>query len=98
VICLAGRLSQRHLQAIDYLREENRGSLHRIFEVRVFDSVDTSIHERLETLSANERPPTVVAIRRFDNLAVLADNIEQVVIAVRTDHQLVGIVLVGNQT
>lgn len=24
VICLAGRLSQRHLQAIDYLREENR--------------------------------------------------------------------------
>src|SRR5208283_5081945 len=24
VICLAGRLSQRHLQAIDYLCEENR--------------------------------------------------------------------------
>jgi len=24
VVCLAGRLSQRHLQAIDYLRKENR--------------------------------------------------------------------------
>jgi hypothetical protein len=42
VICLAGRLSQRHLQAIDYLREENRVLREQVGDRRL-RLVDTSI-------------------------------------------------------
>jgi hypothetical protein len=68
---------------------------HCVLEARVFDSVETAIHERLEIRTTYEDPPPIVGARRLNHLGVLAEYVDQMLFPPSPNQQSGRIVLVN---
>jgi hypothetical protein len=73
-------------------------ALDRVFEIGVADLLNAAAYNGLELLQPHGRSPAVVSVRRFDNLDIPSDHVNQILLSPCPDQQSGRVVFVSDDT
>ncbi|MGA9623997.1 MAG: hypothetical protein WBL65_27485 [Bryobacteraceae bacterium] len=73
-------------------------ALDRVFEIGVVNLLNAAAYNGLELLQPNECSPAVVSVRRFDNLDIPSDHVNQILLSPCPDQQSGRVAFVSDDT